>query len=353
MGGGGKSGGGSSSTTVQKADPWKAQRPYLKEMFKQSQKLYKSGELAPAYYSGQTVAGMDPATSAALDMQEQRALAGNAGMLSAQAQLSDTMSGKYLNSTPFSADAQNPFADAANPFAGADNPFANTSGNPQLEAMVQRAIGQSNAGVNSGFAGTGRYGSGAHAAAMNDAAGNIATRMYGQAYDQDMNRNLEAWNANMNREYGAWDANRGREYGAWDAGQNRALSAWNTERDNQIKGMMFAPQLAQADYQDIASLSEVGTARENYAQELLNADIDKYNYEASRPSTALQNYANLIQGNYGMSGSSTSSGSAGRGNPLGGVVSGGALGAGLGLMSGGTINPWVSAGVGGLLGLFG
>ena len=423
MGGGGKGGGGS-STTVQKADPWKGQQPYLTEMFEEAQKLYKNGGLAPGYYPGQTVAGMDSATSNALNLQEQRALAGNAGMNAAQSQLADTMSGTYLNNSPFSADAanpysgagnpfsgaanpfaettnpytgaSNPFAGASNPFAGADNPYAYTDGNPQLDNMVQRAIGQAGAGVNSGFAASGRYGSGAHAAAMNDAAGNIATQMYGQAYDQDQNRSLEAWNANMGREYGAWDANagreygawdanagreygtreaaqnrnleawnanagreygawdanKGREYGAWDANQNRALSSWNTERDNQIKGMMFAPQLAAADYQDIASLSEVGTARENYAQEQINADMDRYNYNAGRPASALQNYANLIQGNYGMSGSTTSKGSEGKSNPLGGMISGAASGAAIGSFFPG-FGTAIGAGAGGLLGLFG
>ncbi len=296
MGGGGKSGGGS-STVEQKSDPWEGQQPYLNKLFSEASRLYNSGGLSPDYYSGSTIAGMDPATEKALQLQEQRALAGNTGMNAAQGQLADTMSGKYLE----------------------NNPFMNSGGNPQLDAMVQRAIGQAGAGVNSGFAGAGRYGSGAHAAAAQDSAGNIATQMYGQAYDAD---------------------------------QNRALSAWNTERENQMRGMMFAPQLAQADYSDLAALSEVGTARENYDQNKINADVDRYNYGASQPLNALQNYANLIQGNYGMSGSSTSSNNS-RSNPLGGVLSGAAAGGGLATMLGAS-NPWIAgaAGLGGLLGLF-
>ena len=401
----GKSGSGGGSTT-QKASPWKAQQPYLKSVMARAKENYYAGQLAPAYYSGQTVAGMDTATSKALALQEQRALAGNAGMRTAQGQLADTMSGKYMNNTPFSTKAANPFANAANPFASTANPFAGTAnpfttsanpfaneanpfaktdGNPQLDAMVKRAIGQSNAGVNSGFAGAGRYGSGAQAAALNDAAGNISTQMYGQAYDQDMNRaleswnssqnremqawegnegreygawnenlnrNMESWNANQNRNLAAWEGNEGREYGAWSDNMNRALSAYNTERENQIRGMMFAPQLAAADYQDIASLSEVGTARENYSQDKLNAAMEKYNYNANRPATALQNYANLVQGNYGMSGTSTSTAKQAKSNPLGGTLSGAASGAAIGSMGG----PWgtaIGAGVGGIAGLLG
>lgn len=397
--GGGK--GGGSSTTTQKVEPWSGQKPYLTDVFSEAQKNYNNGNLAPAYYGGTTIAPMDQATDTALRLQEQRALSGNAGMTAAQEELARTMSGQYLSNSPFTTSADNPFAGAANPFAGANNPFAGatspisgasnpfagadnpfmtTEGNQQLDAMVQRAVGQSNAGVNSGFASAGRYGSGAHAAAMNDAAGNIATQMYGQAYDNDMNRALESWNANQNRDFSAWNANQGRELSAWDSSQNRELNAWdanqnrdfsawnanqtreqsswndiqnraltayNNERSNQIRGMISAPQLAQADYQDLSALSEVGTARENYAQEQINADINKYNYEAQRQLAALQNYANLVQGNYGNQ--STSSVSGGRSNPLGNAASGALSGTGLALATG--VNPWLGAGLGGLLGL--
>ena len=297
MGGGGK-GGSSSSTTTQKVEPWSGQKPYLYDIYGTAQHLFQNGSFAPEYYPGNTVAPMDDATKQALALQEERALGGNAGMTAAQNQLAQTMSGDYLNK----------------------NPFMQSEGNPELDAMVQRAIGQANAGTAGNYASAGRYGSGAFNAAANDAAGNIASSMYGQAYDND---------------------------------QNRKLSAWNNERNNQIKGMMFAPQLAAADYQDLAALSEVGTARENSAQELINADVDKYNYDANQPASNLQGYANLIygSGSPGMSGSSSSSG--GRNNPLGGALSGGLAGGGLGYLLGqGSTGGLIGAGLGGLLGLF-
>jgi hypothetical protein len=174
--------------------------------------------------------------------------------------------------------------------------------------MVQQATGQALSSVNGNFAQAGRYGSGAHEAAAGDTAANIATQMYGQAYDQD--------------------------------------------RDRQVKAMALAPTLAQADYQDIAALSEAGTARENYQQELINAAIDKYNYESGRPLSALQNYGALVQGNYGMSGTSTASQNAGKSNPLGGAVGGAMSGAALGSIFPG-IGTAVGAVGGGLLGLLG
>ncbi len=296
--GGGKGGGGSSKT-VQTTEPWKQQKPYLLEMFGDAQKLYQGGGMAPEYYPGDTVAAQDPWTTQAIGMQADRALAGSSAIKSAQDQLTQTMSGDYLT----------------------NNPFMNAEGNPQLDAMVRRAQNQTLANVAGNFSQAGRYGSGAHQAAAQDAAGNIATQMYGQAYDQD---------------------------------QNRALSAWNQERENQMRGMMFAPSLADQDYKDIAALSEAGLANENYAQNLINADIDKYNYEAGRPLTGLQNYGSLIQGNYGMSGSSTAGGG-GKSNPLGNVASGALTGGGLGAMAGMAglgVGAIPGAVLGGILGLF-
>jgi hypothetical protein len=131
---------------------------------------------------------------------------------------------------------------------------------------------------------------------------------------------------------------------------NRQLSAYNTERDNQMKGMMFAPQLAEADYQDIAALSEVGTARENYGQDQINSEMDRYNYTANRDALGLQNYLNLVSGNYGSQGSSSASGSVSgaKSNPLGGILGGALSGAGLGSMLGSGTS--LGSGYGSLLG---
>jgi hypothetical protein len=279
---GGKGGGGGSQTVQQKADPWAGQQPYLNNLFSRAENLYQQGQLAPGYYPGQTVADQDPWTSQALRMQADRAMNGSEVTRAAQDQLVQTLKGGDTN--------------------------------PYLEKMVQQAAGQALSSVNGNFAQAGRYGSGAHEAAAGDTAAGIAAQMYGQAYDQD--------------------------------------------RDRQIKAMSLAPTLAGMDYQDISALSEAGTARENYRQELINAAVDRYNYEAGRPLSALQNYGALVQGNYGMSGSSTATQNAGRSNPLGnilgGAISGGAAGS-MGLLGGSIGGPLGALGgglLGGLLSLF-
>jgi len=57
---GGGSGGGGNSTTVQKADPWVGQQPYLYDVFNSAQGVYKNPQQYPQYYQGDTVANMDP-----------------------------------------------------------------------------------------------------------------------------------------------------------------------------------------------------------------------------------------------------------------------------------------------------
>jgi hypothetical protein len=52
-------GGGGTTQTVQKADPWSGQQPYLTDIFANAQNLYHN--YTPQYYQGQTVASRDPA----------------------------------------------------------------------------------------------------------------------------------------------------------------------------------------------------------------------------------------------------------------------------------------------------
>ena len=66
--------GGGGNNTVQKADPWEGQQPYLRDIFAQGQNLFNQG--TPEYYPGQTVADFSPQTQLGLDMMTHRALSG-------------------------------------------------------------------------------------------------------------------------------------------------------------------------------------------------------------------------------------------------------------------------------------
>jgi hypothetical protein len=76
---------------------------------------------------------------------------------------------------------------------------------------------------------------------------------------------------------------------------------YGQERENQMRSMFFAPQIAAQDYQDIGMLADVGAQREGLSQQQLAADIDKFNYNENLQRNKLADYMGLIQGNYGGS----------------------------------------------------
>lgn len=407
MGGGGKGGSGGSSSTTQKVEPWEGQQPALSGLIdtagtigtggyfdEASQRImpfqdqqgnanFYGTMFAPDYYSGQTVAGQDPYTIQAIQQQAQRAMSGSGYNTAAGGQLNSTLAGNYLNS-PVSQYAMDfiggagglpDFLQAYNggqPTGGAQANISQWQGDQSgyLDSMVGRAQNQTLANTAAGFSKSGRYGSGAHEAAAHDAAGNIANQMYGQAYEGDQNRSLQAHlgytqgqlqNASLAdnaaaRDAAAWNQHQSNLLNAYTNSQNLGFismnmlqNAYDKERGNMMTSMQYAPTLANQDYQDIAALSEAGAANEGRAQSLINAEIDKYNYNAAIPLTAMQNYGSMISGNYGMTGTNTAKGAQGSSNPLGGVMSGALGGAALGKMTG--MGSGYGAAGGGLMGL--
>lgn len=254
---GGGSGGGSSSTnTVQKADPWAGQQPYLSDVMSQAQGLQNNNPIQ--YYPGQTFADMSPETQMSLDMQTQRALAGSPLNNAAQQNLTDTLSGKFLD--------------------------PNT--NPYLQAGSDQILAKVLPQINSQFARTG------------------------------------TGNSSM--------AARAAAEGATGAMGQLAMENYNQERMAQQRASLMAPQLAQQDYADAARLGEVGSVREDLAQQGINDQMQRFQFENMAPWQQLGLYNSLIQGSYG--GQTTQSQTMPRRSVGAGMLGGGVAGAGLGYL---------------------
>ena len=279
MGGGG---GGGNTTTVQKADPWEGQQPYLKDVFQQSQNFYNSGALAPNYYSGDTIASQSDWTTQANQMQADRALNGSASISTAQGAMDNIVSGNAM--------AGNTGLNALNQMTTAVNPYSS--------ALLNDAIGQANANIDSGFSGAGRYGSGAHENAKADSVADLTNQFYSNAYDQQMQA-------------------------AQQAGQ-----LYNQGIDQQISGAGVSQELANQAYKDAEMLSQAGANVDAYNQALIDANIDRWNYDQQKALTALSNYNQLIQGTYGGTNTSTGKQSYSP-SALGTAVGGAALAGGL------------------------
>ena len=235
------------TTTTSQVDP--AIAPYLKYGLEQASGLYAGG--GPQYYTGETFVAPSQTTQAGLQALETRALAGNPLTGEAQQQLRGTIGGAYLGGNPFFQGAFAPAAQAA------QTQFQNTMGDIGSKASL-----------------AGRYGSGV--------MGNLQDRASGQ-YAQALTNT---------------------------AGQ-LAYQNYEAERQRQQQAIGAAPQLAQADYQDINQLLQAGQLREGYQGQQLGADIQRFNFLQNQPQQNLQNYMSLVYGNpLGRVGSTTASGAA-------------------------------------------
>jgi hypothetical protein len=228
----GGGGGGQQQQSQTGIDPML--KPYIEYGLGESKKLYQSN--TPSYYPGQTYISPSAITQQAVQATTNRATMGNPLLPAAQQQQQNVISGQYLNSNPYFNQA---LAGAAQ---GAQQNY--------YDAIKQA---QGNASM------AGRYGSGVSADIQNRAAqtmGNTLANQYGQLAYQN--------------------------YGA--------------ERARQEAAAGNAPGLAAADYGDIAQLANVGRTQEDYQQNALEADINRFNFEQNLPYQKLSTYLNSAYG---------------------------------------------------------
>lgn len=289
-------GGGGTQTVEKQSDPWLQQQPYLTDVFGQAQKQYN--QPGPFYYPGSTVAPLDPATTEAWGMlkgavPQQQALGINAATANnALLGAVDVTNNPYLDKAI--AAAQRPLQ---RQFYDPGGPLAQT----RSDAIMADQYGGSRQGIAQGVA----------KSRLDETLADISSRMASTAYGQG----LEA------------------------AG----------------RGVALAPVAQQAQAQPAITMDAAGQAARQYNQDVINAAIQQWNYNQTLPYQKLAQYQNLIQGQYGMTGSTTGSGA--KGSPVAGALGGAATGAGLAglLMSTGAINGWnpygwVALAAGGLLG---
>lgn len=239
MAGGGKQSG--TQTTTQKTEPWEGQQPYLKDVFSQAQQQYQSSN--PSYYPGSTLAGQSAATLGG--QQSALSAAGNGqGLINnATGVANATLRGDYLSPD------SNPFLKATFDKAAGDVARVyQTATAPGTDATAI-AAGRYNPAGALGFARE------SNARTLGDNLNNLATNIYG----------------------GNYQAERGR--------QDAAMSNAGTLYSNTL--MPSQTQMA------------VGGMQDQRAQDVLNENIQRFNYEQSLPSAKLAQYQQMIQGNYG------------------------------------------------------
>ncbi len=177
--------------------------------------------------------------------------------------------------------------------------FLNPSTNPYLNNLFNTMSDKVKAGVNSNVSLAGRYGSPAHTGMMTDSLGNLANQVYADNY---------------NRERAVMDSMSGR-----------------------------APALGEMDYNDIAKLQTVGSAREELAERQLGDAMKRFEFEQRKPYEKLREYQASVGGPFGTSTSTITPMSR---NPIMGLLGGASSGAGIYDMIGatGSANPYLMGG---------
>jgi len=321
---GGGGGGQQSTNTVEKADPWAGQQPFLKDVFQQAQDRYNSGD--PNFFPGNTIEQFSPtelgyqqnvldqfSSGRGQGLQQGAEGAVNnlfssndifnatAGLapygqesLVAASNQTDSQVGDMSNASPLMQQMlsgsvqQNPFIEQANNAMAADAVS-------NFQQQVMPALRASQIAYQPGGSSRGDIASGI-------AAGNVGRSITDFANTNRMN----AFNSAQQQQMQAaqlLEQGRGQRAGealqqgstAFGLGlggqqqfagqQNQALGAYGT--------------VSQTPYDLAGNINDVGMTQRELTQQNLDEDINRFQFDQNVQDQKLSNYANLIQGNYG------------------------------------------------------
>lgn len=273
------SGGGTQVSTTN-VEPWAEQKGYLTGGFDQAKKIYDRG--APAYYPGETLAGFDPAQTAAHHStlgyaMGPRAAAQQAG---AESALMRSLSG-YTGFTPrqqFDLLAGNVRTGAGTPYSAMENALTQgVIGNLQknvLPGIRQQQVMYQPGGSSRAALQQDR--------AVTDAVQSGLTKPLAEMYSD-----------------------------AYQTAQGMRLPASGQVIGQQQFGQSQYPTTMTAPLSMYNAMGDVGAQRRAMTQAAIDRDMARYEYEANAPQNALRNYMAMVSGDYGSTTTATTPGPSG------------------------------------------
>lgn len=84
-----------------------------------------------------------------------------------------------------------------------------------------------------------------------------------------------------------------------------AMNLFQGQEANQQQAAGMAPNQANQSYVDLGQLGQAGQTQDAYAQNLVNSNINRFNFQQQLPANKLAQYMQMIQGNYGGTSMST------------------------------------------------
>lgn len=309
---------GGTNITTSTTKPWEQQIPYLTSGFEAAKKLFNQG--VPEYYPGETLAGFDPAQTAAQQATLGYAMGPRAAsqQAGAERQLLDTYGlsknlgrmgglaarrglqlqgplseGQYSRLTPYSGGQYRDLL-AGNVRTGAGTPYR-----AMENALAQGVIGNLQKNVLPGIRqqqvmyqpGGSSKASMEQNKAVTDATAAGLTKplaqMYSDAYQTAQGMRMPA------AQMGLGAQQFGMNYGL--AGQDAARQAGGLG----LSAVQQYPTTMNAPLGMYGAIGDVGAQRRGMTQEAINRDMARYQYQATAPQQALANYLSMITGNYG------------------------------------------------------
>ena len=259
---------GARTTTT---EPWLEQKDYLTRGFGAAAGLYEGGP--PSYYGGPTLAGFAPAEQQAqaealqyLQGPEWRGLQTGAeqavlGQLGGQTPFSDTQTSDLLAGR-VDTGAGTPYGDLANVY----REQAEEQMHQGLANVRQGMVGSMNMPVQPGGGSRGDL-----------------------AQERVLAQGQKAIAQNLAQMYG----------GAYGGAQSMRMPAAGMQMAQQQAGIAGYPTIMGAPLASYQAMGNIGQQQRAMDQEAINRNIAKYQYEATAPQTALQNYMAMISGDYG------------------------------------------------------
>lgn len=309
-------GGKTVQTTNQTRDPWKPAQPALNTALGGALEAYNNT------YQGTGVAGMDPLVTQAQDMTVANANRGALGALGNSAtdifsgilgngglsQLQSNAAGSIGSATDNFAQTMGDATGYLQPYARGD--YVNQR-SPQFDQALSNAMNTAADRANRQFSASGRYGSGAHAGALGDSLGRIATDAQVGEYSRQQQNQLNAINSLGNM------SSMGLQGILGGQGAMAGLGQQGITNTGAIAGSV--PTLSTAQNADAAALAGVGGQRMDYAQSLIDA-------ANNNPWARVGNLAQIAGGIGGlggtMQGTTTQSQNSGLGGIIGGTMAG-------------------------------
>ena len=307
--------GGGTRVTTSKTGPWDQQKEYLKYGFANAQKLFD--KKAPDYFPNETLAGFDPAQSAAQDATltyamgdrpaaqqaaaEQQLLGtyhlaqnlgtrgGTAADYGAQAAKYGLTQSDYAGMTPFQASqmsdmlAGNVNVSQLSPVVGAMSRDVLSN----LTGTILPKIRESQIGYQPGGSSRGDLVTSKAVSSATQKLTDQASKMYADAYSAAQERRLPAGQMALGAQQQA------QQYGL------QGMQAANQAGQLGLQGLSAYPSIMNAPLSMFKAMGDVGGQRRAMSQAEINADIAKYNYDSMKDYQHLGNFMNMIQGNYG------------------------------------------------------